>query len=62
MDLCNNFLEHILLRKEQVFKTAAAVNSKGPSIAKTSHATFNKSFINHKNPMCKLILSVAWTF
>jgi len=42
-----------------MFETEAATNPKLLALAKTIQATFNKYFINHKNPVCKLILLAA---
>lgn len=35
------------------------MNPKLLALAKTIQAPFNKYFINHKNPVCKLILLAA---
>lgn len=42
-----------------MFKTEVAMNPKFLALAKIIQATVNKYFINHKNPVCKLILLAA---
>lgn len=45
-----------------MLETGAAMNPNLLVLAKTSQATFSKYFINHKNPVCTLILLAAWIF